>query len=152
MGSTGGQQQHHHPADEPPPLLLLCHTQALHPSGSYVVSSSRSGKLSTWQLQGVVAAADAAAAAPPGGSDAALATLDAAAAAVVKHPLLGVEQGGVVDCIRFLAGAWVRRPAARQQRQGSMPAACHACPARLGCRRFPSPCDNCPALAAASHS
>lgn len=100
--------------------------QALHPSGDYVVSSSRSGKLNTWQLQHVVAAADAAAAALPGAGDAALSTLDAAAAAVVKQPLLGVEQGGAVDCMRWLSGAWVRQWSLRRQRRYAS-YTCHAC-------------------------
>jgi hypothetical protein len=100
--------------------------QVLHPQGYYAVTSSRTGKLATWDLRPVLHAAAqlvaAAAAAASSGSStgsgftggvtdesaAAEVVLAAAAAAVVKSPL-HVEQSGlegsVVDCMRFLSGA-----------------------------------------------
>jgi hypothetical protein len=103
----------------------LC-LQVLHPQGHYAVTSSRAGKLNTYDLQPVLEATTqtaAAAASSSTSSDehnsgaaahqaaaaaAAEAVLAAAGAAVVKQPLL-VEhlslQGSVVDCMRFLSGA-----------------------------------------------
>ncbi|WIA19912.1 hypothetical protein OEZ85_005805 [Tetradesmus obliquus] len=91
----------------------------LHPQGHYAITSSRTGKPSSWDLQPVLHAAAqvAAAAAGAAGSDpssgdveepaAAAAALAAAAAAVVKSPLqleqCGLE-GSAVDCMRFLTG------------------------------------------------
>jgi hypothetical protein len=110
-------------------LLALGYMQVLHPQGHYAVTSSRSGKLSRWDLQPVLHAAaqvsPAAAAAAAAGSfsfhgggmeepaaaaaaaAAAAEALAAAGSSVVKSPLQ-VEQAGlegsVVDCMRFLSG------------------------------------------------
>lgn len=79
---------------------------ALHPEGSCVLTSSRTGKLTLWDLSGLDVSPAAAAAAAGSASAAAAAAAAAGAAGVSKDSWLAPErpESSAVDCIRFLTG------------------------------------------------
>jgi hypothetical protein len=90
-----------------PLLLLLCWcalspAQAMHPSGGCVLTSSRAGKLTQWDIASLdVRPAAPAAAATTAAATAIAATVSRAAWLAADHP------DGAVDCVRFLTGGWV---------------------------------------------
>lgn len=80
--------------------------QALHPQGSCVLTSSRTGKLTLWDLSGLDVSAAAAAGAAAGSASATAAAAASGVAAVSKDSWMPPErpESSAVDCIRFLTG------------------------------------------------